>query len=469
MMRTFPRRVLRTLLFASLLVTAVGHPVMAASVQVIDEAGKALVLDASKGLLLRLERPASTVFVADPEIADIQMKSPRLVYLLAKKPGQTTLYAVDGNERVLASRRITVNHNLSRLRDALKELVPGSAISARTVDSSIVLSGMASTPAEAEGARRLALAITKDPKNIVNNIAVTAPSQVHLRVRVAEVSRDVLKQFGINWDAVLTTGKFLVGIATGNPVTAAGAFLARNNDTSSLFGRFTSNKLDLNGLIDALDDEGMITVLAEPNLTAVSGKPANFLAGGEFPILVPGDDNRVTVAFKQFGVSLAFTPTILGSDRIGLHVNPEVSQLSTAGAVEISGFSIPALTTRRAETTVELGNGQSFAIAGLLQNNMNHDITKFPGLGDLPVLGTLFRSDRYQRNESELVIIVTPYIVRPVSAARLAAPTDGLVQPSDTDRILHGRMYRPTLQRGPKTPAIGGTHGSAAPLGFALD
>lgn len=450
-------------------VVAPAAPLRAASAQLVGESGEPIEIDASKGTLLRLDRPASAVFVADPDVADIQMKSPRLIYILGKKAGQTTLYAVDADERVLANRRITVSHDISRLRDALNAIMPGGTVQARSVDSNVVLSGTVRTPAEAEEARRLATGIVSDPKKVLSTIAVTAPSQVYLRVRVAEVSRDVLKQFGINWDAALSSGSFLLGLASGNPVVAGGNFLTRNAGTNSLFGSFSRGKLDLNGLIDALDDEGLITVLAEPNLTAISGKPANFLAGGEFPIIVPDTNNRATVAFKQFGVSLAFTPTILGPDRISLHVNPEVSQLSTAGAVQISGFTIPALTTRRAETTVELGNGQSFAIAGLLQNNITQDLSKFPGLGDLPVLGTLFRSDKFQRKESELVIMVTPYIVRPISTGRIALPTDGLIPPTDTDRVLHGQLYRPSLGHSVKTPVVGDTHGARGPVGFALD
>jgi pilus assembly protein CpaC len=292
-----------------------------------------------------------------------------------------------------------------------------------------------------------------DKNRLVMNLGVAAPSQVHLRVRVAEVSRDVLKQFGINWDAVFSTGRFAFGLATGvNPVATAGGVLVRNNATDSLFGQIVSGNWDINGLIDALDNEGMIKILAEPNLTALSGKTATFLAGGEFPVLVPEGEDRIVIQFKEFGVSLAFTPTIVGRDRISLKVKPEVSQLSNTGAVEVQGFTVPALTTRRAETTVELGGGQSFAVAGLLQNNITHDIRKFPGLGDVPVLGTLFRSDSFRREETELVIIVTPYIVRPVSASMLAAPTDGLVPPSDTDRVLHGREYKPTAVRGRRAP-----------------
>ena len=456
------RRAIAALLAAAL------FAVQARAVEVIPEGGRALRLEVSKGLLLRLDRPASAVFIADPEIADIQVKSPRLIYLFGKRSGATTLYAVDDQEQVLANRRVLVDHDLTRLRETLRAVMPDATIQIQSVDTNIVLSGTVRSASESEDARRLAAAVAGDPKKVINNLGVTAPAQVQLRVRVAEVSRDVLKTFGINWDATLTAGTFLLGLATGNPLMAAGTFLTRQGGANNLFGSFSKGKLDVNGLIDALDDQGLITILAEPNLTAISGKAATFLAGGEFPIIVPDANNRTTVEFKQFGVSLGFTPTILGTDRISLHVTPEVSQLSNNGAVQIAGFTIPALTTRRAETTVELGSGQSFAIAGLMQNNITHDLNKFPGLGDVPVLGMLFRSDRFQRNESELVIIVTPYIVRPVSTP-MAAPTDGLVPPTDTDRILRGQLYRPAYEPKGEQPVVGAARGPAAPIGFALD
>jgi pilus assembly protein CpaC len=428
-----------------------------------------ILLEASKGTLIRLDRAASTVFVADPEIADVQVKSPRLVYLMAKQPGETVIYAVDREERVLLNRRISVNHNLSRLRATLKKMLPGSDVSVETMDKTLVLSGRVLTAKDADAAQRLAMRLVKDEKDLVSQLSVVAPNQVHLRVRVAEVSRDILKQFGINWDAVFRTGNFLFGLATGLPaVNAAGQALVRNNGTGSIVAGFRNSKIDLNGVIDALDDEGLITILAEPNLTAVSGESATFLAGGEFPILVP-DDGKITVEFKQFGVSLAFTPVLVG-DRISLKVNPEVSQLTTTGAVELAGFTIPALTTRRAETTVELGSGQSFAIAGLLQNNITRDVNKLPGLGELPVLGGLFRSERFQRNETELVIIVTPYIVRPVDSKRLTTPTKGLTPPNDTDRLYRGKTHRPRLEKDQRTVhGRGARNGLAGPAGFVLD
>ncbi len=440
----------------------------ASAAEVLGTGEEPIRLEASKGTLIRLDRAASTVFVADPDIADVQVKSPRLVYLMAKKPGETVIYAVDREERVLLNRRVAVNHNLSRLRVALKRMLPSSTVTVETMDRTLVLSGEVLSAKDADSAQQLAMRVVKDEKDLVNKISVVAPNQVHLRVRVAEVSRDILKQFGINWDAVFRTGNFLFGFATGNPVVAGANLLTRNNGTNSIVGSFSNGTVDLNGVIDALDNEGLITILAEPNLTAVSGESATFLAGGEFPILVPEND-RITVEFKQFGVSLAFTPVLVG-DRISLKVNPEVSQLTTTGSVQLAGFTIPALTTRRAETTVELGSGQSFAIAGLLQNNITRDVNKLPGLGELPVLGGLFRSDRFQRNETELVIIVTPYIVRPVASKRLSSPTDGLKAPSDTDRIWRGKTHKSGLQQSRQpVHGRGAPNGLAGPSGFVVD
>ncbi len=428
-----------------------------------------LKLEVNKGALLRLTRPASTIFIADPEIADVQVKSPRLIYITAKQPGETSLYVVDRNDKVMVNRRIEVSHNISRLKRTLRHLFPNSEIDIRSVDSAMVLIGSVATASDAEDVRRIAARIVKGSKNLINKLKVTEPNQVHLRVRVAEVSRSVLKQLGVNWEAAGSFGNFIYGLGVGRDFISGDGQITRSAQFNDVNVGFKSPSHDVNALIDALDKEGLITVLAEPNLTAVSGETADFLAGGEFPILVPGNNNRVTVEFKQFGVSLSFTPTLIGGSTISLRVKPEVSQLSTTGAVEIAGFTIPALTTRRAETTVELGSGQSFAIAGLLQNNITRDIDRFPGLADVPILGTLFRSDTFRREESELVIIVTPYIVRPVSNQRLALPTDGLTPPTDTDRVLHSRMYRPTLGRRPSGPNGRGASGLVGPVGFMLD
>jgi len=478
MSRLMKKSILPALLFSSVLLWT---PVQAN--QVLHETAETIDLDVSNGILIRLARPAQTVFVADPKVADIQVKSPRLIYVLAISPGETTIIAVDKNERVLTNRRVKVSHNLVRLRQSLKSMLPNANITVRSMNSSIVVSGSVKSPRDAADVRRMAEQLVANPENVIMKLGVTAPTQVNLRVRIAEVSRDTLKQFGINWDFLGRIGGASFGLATGNPVLAgfpaftpgvgiapsASPVLAQTRGTGNVLGGFSSGSLDVNGLIDALDEEGLITVLAEPNLTAMSGKPATFLAGGEFPIIVSVKDNLIGFEFKQFGVSLAFTPTLMDDSRISLHVNPEVSEISTQGEVVINGFSVPSLTTRRAETTVELGNGQSFAIAGLLQNNIKHDIDKFPGLGDIPILGSLFRSDRFKRNETELVIIVTPYIVRPVDGDRLALPTDGIIPPSDKERLAQGALYHPTPRAPESTPAVPNKRITRAPVGFVLD
>lgn len=458
---------IRRILLAAVAILALA--VQARAAEVIGVSPTALEIEVNKGVLLRLARPAATIFIADPEIADIQVKSPRLIYVTAKRPGETSLYAVDANERVILGRRISVSHNISRLRKTLRYLFPNSEIDVRSVDGAMVLSGSVATASDAEDVRRIAARMVDGSKNLINKLAVSEPNQVHIRVRITEVSRTVLKQIGINWESTGSFAEFIYGFGIGRDFIADTGEITRTAQANNLNVGYKSPSHDINALIDALDREGLVTVLAEPSLTAVSGETAEFLAGGEFPILVPGANGRTTVEFKQFGVSLSFTPTVINGTTISLKVKPEVSQLSAAGAVEFGGFTIPALTTRRAETTVELGSGQSFVIAGLLQNNITRDISRFPGLADLPVLGALFRSDRFQREESELVIIVTPYIVRPVSNQQLASPTDGLTPPTDTDRVLHGRLYRPTLGRRPSSPSGRGASGLVGPVGFMLD
>jgi len=439
----------------------------AQSLEVISVEDDEITLEIRKASLIRLDHPISAVFVADPSIADVQVKSPRLIYVFGLAVGETSFFAVDENERVIAKLLIKVNHNLTRLRDAIASLAPASGIQVRSIDGAIVLEGVADSAELAANLLQLVGRFISQGEVVINRLKVSAPNQVNLRVRVAEVSRSALKELGVNWDAVFTGTSFLFGLATGNPVLAAGQFITRSNNANNVFGSFGNDSLDVNGLIDALSNEGLLYVMAEPNLTAMSGETASFLAGGEFPIPVPGNDGNVTIAFKQFGVQLDFTPVLLGDSRISLRVRPEVSQLSTTGAIQIGNFLIPALTTRRAETTVELASGQSFAIAGLISANTNQDISKFPGLGDVPILGALFRSDNFQREETELVIIITPYIVRPVIGRDLAVPTDGIAPPNDIERILKGRNYGKQTGRAPETPPDE-TH-LQGPAGFMVE
>jgi pilus assembly protein CpaC len=434
-----------------------------------------LTIEVRKGQVIRLPQPAATVFVADPEIADVQAQSPSIVYLFGRRAGSTSLYAVDENDQILLRTMVKVEHNLSALREAIDQLAPGNRVRASSVDGSIILDGTVDTPVQALELRELGERFLGEEEALLYRVRVSASTQVHLRVRVAEVSRQVIKEFGINWETVFETGDLLFGFATGRPAFgAAGSFFrgppqANGTIPDLFFGSFTPGDNVVNTAIDALAQEGLVNILAEPNLTALSGETASFLAGGEFPIPVATDEDDITIEFKEFGIQLAFTPTVLSGDRISLRVRPEVSELSNDGAIEVNGLVIPALRTRRAETTIELGSGQSFAIGGLLSSDIQNAVSKTPGLGDLPVLGTLFRSTAFRRDETELVIIVTPYLVRPVDEPVLATPGDGYKAPNDIERILQGRLHSAQLH-----PGRGGPEGPqgqrlAGPIGFVLE
>ncbi len=458
--------VLLSLLLAGLLTFAfsIGGPVRAD--QVVPTSGKVLNLDIRKGTLIRVTKPVATVFLADPSIADIQVKSPTLVYIFAKRIGETVLYGLTETEEIVLSRVIRVNHNLSRLRSALKKFMPAdTTIRVMSLDGALVLDGHVTTPAQAEDARRIAASFTGGG-SIINRLDVTGANQVHLKVKIAEISREVVKRLGINWESIINTGAgFMFGFATGRDILNATNGLLRATGADSVAFSFMDDNVDINVLIDALDGEGLISVLAEPSLTALSGETARFLAGGEFPIPVrQSDSDAITIEFKEFGVALAFTPTIIGNNRINLRVSPEVSQLGAA----IEGICC-ALTTRRAETTVELGSGQSFVIAGLLQNSVSEAVRKFPGLGDLPILGRLFRSEEFNRDETELIIVVTPYIVQPVSASEIQLPTDGFVAASDRERVLEGKLYKEQVGVPQATPMERGGQRLTGPAGFILE
>ncbi|TNE60959.1 MAG: type II and III secretion system protein family protein [Alphaproteobacteria bacterium] len=414
-------------------------------------ANNLLSLEVSKGTLIRLDRPATEVFVANPEVADVQVKSPRVIYIFGKAPGETSFYALDKDDQTIFSTSVQVTRNVAALRNALSQMLPGVPVEVSTLGQMTVLQGTVSAPDEAALAENLARSVLGTDK-VLNSLNILQPTQVNLRVRIAEVSRSVLKSLGVSWESLYSGSTIGIGIAQGrdvidfiaDPVTGLPVknFLIPG-DAPTLFGDVVSGALDLNYAIDALDSEGFLKVLAEPNLTALTGQSANFLAGGEFPVPIPSRDG-IGIEYREFGVKLDFTPTVMNSGRISMRVRPEVSDLSTAGSIQVEGISVPSISTRRAETTVELGSGQSFAIAGLLQNNVIQDATKFPGLGDLPIIGALFRSDKFRHEETELLIVVTPYIVRPVSDRQLMLPTDHYVAPGDMERYLKGRRWVPS-------------------------
>jgi pilus assembly protein CpaC len=432
--------------------------------------GGRITLEVNKGTLVRLSGPAATVFVANPEIADVQVKSPTLVYISAKAPGETVIYAVDASDSVLMNASILVEHDISRLRSSLRQLAPGEQVSAASVDGNLVLSGVVSDAGEAEKVRALATAVAGEAKGsqVINRMTVATPNQVLLQVRISEVNLNVLKEIGVNWAKIGTNLSF----QTFNPTV-----FAATQPSQIMVGRLAGQAVQ--ATITALTQEGFITSLAEPNLVAMSGQTASFLAGGEFPVPINGAASStggvptITVEFKSFGVSLGFTPTVIDANHLNLRVRPEISELTTTGEVSVpiapgQVVTIPALTVRRAETSVELGSGESFALAGLLQHTSNQTVTKVPWLGDVPILGALFKSDGFQRGETDLVIIVTPYLVSPVQG-RVAAPTDGLKLPNDAQRVFLGNKYRQGLPGPGPGPLDAGGKGLIGPGGFRLD
>lgn len=423
----------------------------------LSASARNLTLEQNTADIIKIGENVSEVFVANPDIADVQLNSPTVAYVFGKKPGTTTFFATDKEGKTTLEVTINVSHAISNLNHIMRQSFPDEKIQVYSSPTGLILKGDVSEARIMRDAENIAARYVASDGVIVNNLRLSTPTQVYLKVKVAEVNRSVLNQFDINWDAAFTsTNKFLFGLLSGarSPVNAAatptGSFFNRGDAGTRSFGvRFRDGTTDMAALIDALNQESLASILAEPNLVAVSGQTASFLVGGEFPYPVP-QDNKVTIEFKQFGTSLAFTPTVLSPDLIHLRVRPEVSELDPSNAINFSAggvnISVPAIKTRRAETSVELGSGQSLAIAGLISRQMSNTIRAYPGLGEIPVLGALFRSPEFQRNETELVIIVTPYVVRPTSQSSLALPTDGLKHASNLEMIFYNRLNRVNSQ-----------------------
>ena len=420
----------------------VGAAAPAVAAPVTAKPAETLNLSKGTGTLVRLSEPMSDIFVANDSIADVQVRSPTQLYVFGKGSGETTVYATSKGGRVVYAANVRVGNNISSLGDMLHLAMPDANIQATPMNNLVLLTGTVANPDDVAEAQRLTQAYVGSETQVVTRLKSATPLQVMLKVRIAEVNRTVLKSMGVNLLSQDTTGGFLFGIGRGNPGTISngtGTFnISSTGTTLGAAGHLLG--LNLLGTLDIAANDGLANMLAEPNLTALSGETASFLAGGEFPIPVSQGNNAVTIEYKQYGVGLAFTPIVLSDGRISMRVRPEVSQLDSANGVNLNGYTVPALTTRRAETTVELGSGQSFMIAGLLQNSGSNNIDKTPVLGDLPILGALFRSTKFQRQETELVVIVTPYLVRPVSG-QLATPIDGYRVPTDIQRDLVGQTF----------------------------
>lgn len=432
------------------------------AVPLVAQEGEPIVLSVDRSETVNLSEPADTVFIASPDIADVQVISPTVITIYGRSAGQTSLIASKKDGTILLKRKVVVDTDLGKLQGVLGEMLP--KIKALPVPGGIVLSGDADTSTQAADAASIAKKFLGNNKDeVINRLRVAGEEQVQLRVRVAEVSKNVNKVFGLNWDAISLVSGFTIGLKSGasflsnTVLRGTGADVAdsyqRSNVNNGVYAGYNDEKgLAVNGLVDALAEDGLLTLLAEPNLTAKSGETATFLAGGEFPVPVPQQNGAVTVIFKPYGVSLSFTPTVIGRDRISVQVRPEVSELTTVGSISLNNITIPGLLTRRAETTVELGSGQTFAIGGLIRSYQNNDVKKFPFLGDIPILGALFRSTQFRNNQSELVILVTPYLVKP-SSEPLAAPTDGYAPADDLDRIFLGKTFESGIANTPVRPA----------------
>jgi pilus assembly protein CpaC len=461
------RRARFALSAAAALGLALAAPASPALAQPTVAPAEEVTLSVGTGRLVQLNGTMADLFVANEAVADVQVRSNTSVYIFGRTAGQTTVYATDRNGRVIYSASIRVGQNLASVDQMLELAMPEANITATPMNGLVLLTGSVAAPADVEEAQRLVQAFVGEGTQVVSRLKTATPQQVMLRVRIAEVSRSFIRELGINLQGIGNNFSFAQGR---DFITNAGTFTYQELGTTAVGSVQNLLGVDVIGALDTRDNNGHVTVLAEPNLTSLSGETATFLAGGEFPVPISQSLGQVTIEYKQYGVGLAFTPFVLDNGRISMRVRPEVSELSTEGSIRLNGFDVPALTTRRAETTVELGSGQSFMIAGLLRNTSTNSIDKTPFLGNLPVIGALFRSNRFRRAETELVIIVTPYLVQPMNPSRVALPTDGFRAADDAQRLLGGQMHgsrssdvrpEPTVVAPRVVPGIG-SGGSAA-------
>jgi pilus assembly protein CpaC len=482
-----------------------------------------LSIGVSKSVLVQFPFELKDVLVSDPERMDAVVQSSNRVFLIAKKVGQTNAFFFDTQGRQVLTLEVAVGADLSSLDELIKRFISGSNVKSEMAGNAVVLTGVVRTPLDATRATDIAFqfaqanqsaisstssttqkggggesetvtqaaqgaptaASTRKSDMIINLLNIEGEDQVMLKVTIAEVQRSALKQFGVNVGALIASGNFSTAVLSQNalPLTAAGglgtlplagvksgALDLINQSTSGHYQNsgidtlFNAGNTQLAGALRAMERDGLVKTLAEPNLTAVSGETARFLAGGEYPIPVVDSTGKLSVTFKEFGVGLAFTPVVLSEGRISLKIETEVSELTNAGAVTLSNITISALKKRQAKSTIELPSGGSLALAGLISEDTRQNIDGFPGLKDVPVLGTLFRSRDFTRSETELLVIVTPYLVRPTARKNLARPDDGLAPASDLKANFLGHINR-VYGRGRELPP-GRLRGE---IGFIVD
>jgi pilus assembly protein CpaC len=406
----------------------------------------AVALESGSGRILTLPQPAANVFVADPKVAEVRPASPNSLFVFGVGPGRTTIAAMDTDGHSVKEFEVTVRPSgfaASEAESMVARLMPGAHIRVSPQARGLLLTGSVANAADAARAVSILRGFMGREDPIENQLAVESATQVNLRVRIIEMNRSVTRALGVNWSEMSLGKTGIVSLASltglGAGLQAAGAVVASKTINA---GGVT---VGINALIQALAQDNLVRVLAEPNMTVMSGQPGSFLVGGEYPVPVGQQNGTITIDFKKYGVTLAVVPTVMSDGRINLHVAPEVSQLTNTGAVSLvsAGISltIPALTVRRAETTVELGSGQTFAVAGLLQDQSTQTTNGIPLLGDIPGIGSLFRSSSIVRQETELVILVTPYIVKPVdNPASLHTPDERVSMPTDLERIWQLRQ-----------------------------
>ena len=447
-------------------------------------ASQTLTLPRGHSAIIELPVDARDVLVTNPAVADAVLRSPRRIYVLGMASGATDAAFFDVGGRRILSLNIRVAQDVSALTDTITRLVPGARVHVESLNDSIILSGMVANAADADRAVQLARATVGRPEQVLNMLTIAGRDQVMLRVRIIEIQRTAIKQLGFNLQSVLdSAGSTVAAFGISPTFGINGAILG--GVTGSISNNATRNA-NCGGFsrtdpaqgsagcaaIQAFERVGLVRTLAEPNLTAVSGQSAQFLAGGEFPVPVSQDaSGAVSVSFKPFGIGLGFTPVVLGSGRISLQVSTEVSETSNEGAFNITNgqtgtaLVVPSLTVRRAQTTVELPSGGAMMIAGLLQERTRQNIDSFPGMTNLPVLGALFRSRDYQQGQTELVIIVTPYLVSSTNPSNLQTPADGLQIANDAETILLGRLNR-AYSRPPQATS-GRTY--QGPVGYVVE
>jgi len=409
------------------------------------QAQGALNVPMNRAVVVESDVPFSELSIANPGIADISTLSDKTIYVLGKAPGRTTLTLLSPEGKLISNVDVHVTPDIAEFKERLRQILPGENIEVRTANDGIVLSGVVSSTAKLD--RALDLASRYAPDRVSNLMVVGGTQQVMLKVRFAEMQRSVAKNLSASLGVVSNSGSVGGGIGTG--VLADGVKLKDFMDGKSITspneaaGRmslgFSAGALEFGVLLEALESKGMVRTLAEPNLTALSGQEAKFLAGGEYPIPIP-DSDGIGIEYKPFGVELNFTPVVVDGDIINLTINASVSSIDTTTAIEANGLTVNAFKRRETSTTVEMRDGESFAIAGLLQDDFRNINAQVPWLGDVPILGALFRSADYNRSQSELVIIVTPHLVTPVSGDVLALPTDRVRIPTERELFLYGEV-----------------------------